>query len=101
MRRRRHQWGPSVLLASFVLSAVVHLSVGFPFRDFVNDYLASAKLSDRPVKVVRLSAEQWAKNRGLAKLRKLPQVETIEDKTSPKVRRYFFDFIFPDFVKRI
>jgi TonB family protein len=81
MRRRRHQWGPSVLLASFLFSAVVHLLLGVPFRDFVNDYLSSARpAADKPLKVVRLSTEQWEKNRGAFANRRMPQVETIEDK---------------------
>jgi TonB family protein len=67
---------------------VLHLLVGVPFRDFVNDYLASGKLSDKPLKVVRLSAEQWEKNRGLAsKNRKLQQVETAEDKARAELEK--------------
>jgi TonB family protein len=87
MRRRRHQWGSSVLLVAFVLSAAVHLLLGVPFRDFVNDYLASGRLDDKPLKVVRLSAEQWEKNRGLAANRKVPRVETVEDQAKAELEK--------------
>ncbi len=87
-RRRRHQWGSSVLLASLLFSALVHLSVGIPFRDFVNDYLGSARPpSNNPVRVVRLSAEQWEKNRGTFKNRQLPQFETAEEKARAELEK--------------
>lgn len=64
MRRRRHQWGPWVLVGSFLVSALVHLALSVPVRRIVNDYLTSgAPPPDKPVRVVRISPEQWAKNR--------------------------------------
>lgn len=78
MRRRRHQWGPWVLVGSFLVSAGVHLALSVPVRKFVNDYLASgAPPPDKPVRVVRLSPEQWAKNRLTSgKRQKRPKFQT-------------------------
>lgn len=61
MRRRRHERGASVLLVSMVCSAVVHLIVGFPLKSYVEQYLSGAEPT-APVRVVRVSAEQWSRN---------------------------------------
>jgi TonB family protein len=77
-RRRRHQWGPSALVGSFAISLLIHLAAGVPLLDLVNDYLAAARHgADKPVRVVRLSADQWQKNRTTSsKRQRLPAADS-------------------------
>lgn len=62
MRKRKHQRGASVLVASFVGSAIFNLLVGLPLLRVLSDLL-SAGGPPPPVRVVKLSAEQWSRNR--------------------------------------
>lgn len=61
MRRRRRQREPWILAGCFVGSALLHLVVGLPLRDAAGRYLAGTGSGPPPpVKVVRLSPEQWS-----------------------------------------
>jgi TonB family protein len=52
-----------VFFGALLVSAGLHLAVGPPLRDAIEKYLAGARLGARPpVKVVRLTAEQWSQN---------------------------------------
>lgn len=62
MRKRKHQHGVSVVVACFVGSAILNLLGGLPLLR-VLEGLLSASSAPGPVKVVRVSAEQWSKNR--------------------------------------
>lgn len=65
MRRRRHQRGGSVLVVSFGASILLNAIVGFPLKELLENFLSHP---DRgaPVRVVSLTAEQWARNRRTA-----------------------------------
>jgi TonB family protein len=62
MRRRRHQRGGSILLGSFVGSVLVHALLVGPVASLIEQGFASRSARPPPVKVVRLSSEQWSRS---------------------------------------
>ncbi len=92
MRRRRHESGWRVFIASLSISALVHAVLAQPIESTLNQLFATASTAP-PVKVVRLSADQWAKNfetktdtaRRLAKLESKPsEAKPVVQRPQPK-----------------
>jgi TonB family protein len=75
MRRRWHQRDGWVLTGSFLVAALVHASVAFPLKNWVDELFA--KSTPGPVKVVRLSPEQWSRSLNAAKQAKRKMTPTI------------------------
>lgn len=77
MRRRWHQRDGWVLTGSFLVAVAFHASVAFPLKHWVDDFFKKAAPAG-PVKVVRLSPEQWSRSLAAAKQakRKTPVATT-------------------------
>lgn len=61
MRKRRHQRGPAVLLASLAASSAFNLGLALPLFSWLEGALVASRDAP-PVKVVRVSRAQWSKN---------------------------------------
>lgn len=62
MRRRKHQQGISVLVLALLASAALNILIAFPLFRALEGFLATPA-APGPVRVVKLSTEQWSKNR--------------------------------------
>lgn len=62
MRRRRHQQSERILVLAMLASAFAHAIFGPFLISALDDYLSGAGAHPPPVKVVKLTAEQWSQN---------------------------------------
>ncbi len=73
MRRRKHHRSVRVFWTALLSSLLIHGVLGFPLRDLVNAYLSSGNPKRvAPVRMVRVSPEQWSKNRQVTQRRTTP-----------------------------
>ena len=79
MRRRKNQRSGLVFAAALLTSMLVHALVGIPARSWLNAYLSSGgKEAAPPVRLVRVSPEQWSKNRKFSNRKRKPKATTTQ-----------------------
>jgi TonB family protein len=61
MRKRKHQRGASVLVLSHLVALLFTVVVGYPLNKLMSEYLSGTR-NNAPVRVVKLTAEQWSRN---------------------------------------